>query len=205
MRSRVRGSKLRPWWWALPKTFFGWKNVPLHTFCPCFRSKSHVPMMKTFPKLSDRSSEMLTSAMKPFLLAEPSAEKAHLRHEGGFYSVPSCFCHFYSVGRCRGNRVSFDHVFRNVLTINIHAAHTSHCRLETCAMIIMKLPTQRPEEIISTSSLVIWLYSKGAGPRQDAWTEKRIQIFDVWKTLVWGYTTVPKTCFLQQSTRKGVR
>lgn len=75
-------------------------------------------MMKTFLKLGYRSSEMFTSAMKPFLLSDPSAEKAHLRHQGGLYSVPSCFCHCYCCQRCCGNRVSFDHVFRNVLTIN---------------------------------------------------------------------------------------
>lgn len=186
------------------KDFWGWKNVPLHTFCPCFRSKSHVPMMKTFPKLGDRSSGMFTSAVKPF-----SSQTPVLRHEGGLYSVPNCFCHCYCCQHCRGNRVSFDHVFRNFLIINIHVMWwpSSYLSLQAGDMHCgcNKMTHTEAWGDHRTNSLVIWLYSKGAGPRQDPWTEKRIQTFDFWKTLVWGYATVPKTCFLQQSTRKGVR
>lgn len=144
------------------------------------------------------------------LLWSPSSSQTPvLRHEGGLYSVPSCFCHWYCCKRCRGNRVSFDRVFRNFLIINIHVMWWSGSYLSLqagdmhCGCNKMTHTEAWGEH--RTSSLVIWLYSKGAGPRQDPWTEKRIQTFDFWKTLAWGYATVPKPCFLQQSTRKGVR
>ena len=92
-----------------------------------------------------------------------------------FTVVCCCYCGYC----CPGNRASF--VFRNVLTVSTHGVcllgSASHCWQEPCATVQLckMIHTRGPKRILSTSSLVLLLYS------DKMHRQKRVQILDSWE------------------------
>lgn len=160
--SWVKGSKLRPWLWVLPKIYGGGRMYS------CIHSARVLDQNHTYQWWKHFLNSVTVPVECLHLLWSPSSSQTPvLRHEGGLYSVPSSFHHCYCCQRCHGNRVSFDRVFRNFLIINIHAMWWSGSYLSLQARDMHcgcnKMTHTEAWGDHRASSLVIRLYSKGAG------------------------------------------